>query len=171
MFAAPMGPKGNRWMAYRCLDGKGHVCRRLDLVDGVVVAAVVARMSRGDVVDLLAAPGPDLAALHAEAHQLRDNLDDLSQLLGERVLTIAGVRKESARLQGRLAAVEVQLDAAADRSPLGPLIGAQDVRAVWDGLPLRKRRAVIGALMVVTVMPAGKGRTFTDDQVRIGWKG
>jgi len=43
-------------------------------------------------------------------------------------------------------------------SPLAPLIGADDVAAAWDGLTMGQQRAVIRALITVTVQPAGRGR-------------
>ena len=54
-------------------------------------------------------------------------------------------------------------------SPLASLIGAGDVAAAWDGLTMGQRRAVIRALITVTVQPAGRGhRPEVRDRVRFG---
>jgi site-specific DNA recombinase len=56
-------------------------------------------------------------------------------------------------------------------SVLGGLVGVDDVRAVWDGLELDRRRAVIDALMTITLDSPGRGaRVFDPDTVQIEWK-
>ena len=58
-------------------------------------------------------------------------------------------------------------------SRLGALAGIVDARdpaKVWLGLPIDRRRAVVRALMTVTVLPSGKrGNQFDPDLVRIDW--
>ena len=65
-------------------------------------------------------------------------------------------------------------DAAAATLPqvLDGLAGNADVAAVWDGLDLDRRRAVVAALMDVSVRRAArKGAPFNPDDVVIRWKG
>jgi site-specific DNA recombinase len=50
----------------------------------------------------------------------------------------------------------------------GDLVLAEDIRAVWDALSVSRRRAVIDALMIITLMPPGRGtRTFRPKTVII----
>ena len=73
-----------------------------------------------------------------------------------------------------------QLAAAGNRSPLEILTGATDLTTLWygtepdrsDGLPLGRRRAILDALMTVTVLPAprARGNIFNPEYVHIDWK-
>jgi hypothetical protein len=62
---------------------------------------------------------------------------------------------------------------------LAPFAADHDTAAVWDGLDLDRKRAVLAALMTITVHPAPKGRTrgwqpgqpyFDPASVRIEWR-
>ncbi len=65
--------------------------------------------------------------------------------------------------------VEALLAEATDVSPLAPLIGAEDVAAAWEALPPGQRRAVVQALITVTVQPVGRGyRPDVRDRVAFG---
>jgi hypothetical protein len=51
---------------------------------------------------------------------------------------------------------------------LGPLVLAGDVRAVWEALSVDRQRVVIDALMIIRIMPPGRGtRTFRPETVII----
>ncbi len=55
-------------------------------------------------------------------------------------------------------------------SVLGDLVTAYDVKAVWHDIGLDRRRAVIDALMTVTLLSPGRGaRTFRPETVHIEW--
>jgi hypothetical protein len=48
------------------------------------------------------------------------------------------------------------------------LVGAGDVRAVWEALSTSRKRVVIDALMIIKLMPPGRGtRTFRPETVII----
>ena len=51
------------------------------------------------------------------------------------------------------------------------LVGVRNVRKVWNGLSLERRRAVLSTLFVVTIKRIGSGRrTFNaDDHIAIRW--
>jgi hypothetical protein len=42
--------------------------------------------------------------------------------------------------------------------------------AGWNALPLTAKGAVIETLMVVTILPIGKGMRFDPNQVQIEWR-
>lgn len=168
MFASPMGHKGAYWMVYKCRTA--HLARRLDLVDDVVEAVVVERLSRPDASALLASDGKDADDLRERAVKLRGQLDDLAGLLAEGVLTAAGVRKASEKLRAELEDVERERASLVNSDVLADLVSARDVQTCWDGLDLLPRRAVIELLLTATVLPAGKGARFSSEQVRIKWR-
>jgi len=173
MFASPMMSKGRRWQVYKC-----RVCylaRRADLVDDVVAGTregdegvLISRLSQPDAADLIA-PSVDLDSLRTEAVELRQRRDDLADLLAEGLLSRERVAEQAARLTRRLAEVEDQMNAALGQSPAAGLVAAEDVAAAWEAMDIRARKAVIDRLMTVTILPAGKGQRFTEDQVLIDW--
>lgn len=170
LFASPCGPKDRRYMGYRCRTP--HMTRRLDLVDEVVTEVILARLARPDAVEALDGDiSEDTRALAIEAAEVRQRLDGLGELFAEGALTAAGLRDASAKLRARLEDLQSRIAAAGGSDQVAALIGAADVRARWDALPLRHKRTVIDALAVVTVLPVTKGARFTPDQVRIEWKG
>lgn len=168
MFATPAGAKETRYMAYRCR--RSHLMRRLDLVDDIVVRAVLGRLARPDAVALLS-PDVDLDELRLEAGELRGRRDELAQLLADGLLTAAAVREQATGLRTRLERVEAELVSATGTSPAALLASADDVLEAWEALSLGRQRQVVDELLVATLLPAGKGVRFEPDQVRVDWKG
>jgi site-specific DNA recombinase len=153
-------------LVYRCKTT--HLARRADLVDEVVVAAVIGRLARPDAIDLFS-PDVDLDALRSQVVELRERRDGLAAMLADGLLSAAAVRDQAAKLTDAISTIERQMTAATP-GPLTTLLGADDVAAVWAGLTLIAKRAVIGVLMTVTILPVGKGQRFDPEQVQIDWR-
>lgn len=166
MYASPMGPKDARWLVYKCRAC--YLARRADLVDDVVEEVLIDRLSQSDAADLIA-PGVDLSALRTEAVELRQRRDDLADLLTEGLLSREKVAEGSAKLTRRLAEIEARTNAASGQHPAAKLVAAEDVAAAWDDMDVRAQKAAIDSLLTVTILRAGKGQRFTDEQVRIDW--
>jgi len=164
MFATT-NPKGVT--IYRCLHCYGT--RRLDLVDEVVVAAVVARLSRPDAAGLLDRD-VDLDELRGRVVDLRERRDGLASLLADGLLTPAAVRTQAQRLTDQISDIERQIEAAIGTSPLARVIDSGDVLAALEALSLLEVREVIKALMDVRILPAGKGVRFNPEHVEIEWR-
>lgn len=156
----PGGPVTKRRL-YRCR--RGCVGRRMDWVDDWVTAHVLARLSSPDAADLLAdRDRPDMGALRAEAAAIRVELDAIAAAYGRRTVSLRQLEVGSADLNRRLEEIEA-LQAHTSREPvLRGLVGAADVAAVWESLPLDRRRAVVQVLVEVTVLPGGSGRRQLD---------
>ncbi len=156
---------------YRCPSG-AHFSRMAEPVEDYVGRLVVARLAREDAADLLAdTDRPDAGQLRTEASALRVRLDALAVDYADGVLTREQVRAATARLREHLSDVEARMADAGRVSVLGPLVGAEDVRAAWAGMDADRQRAVVGALMVVTVHAPGRGvRTFRPESVGITWR-
>jgi DNA invertase Pin-like site-specific DNA recombinase len=158
-----------RYLIYRCRTP--HLGRRMDFVDEVVTETLLARLSRPDAVAALAGDqDEDTAALASEIARLREQLDGLGDLYAEGALTAAGLRDASAKLKGRLGSLQQRLAASGGNEQVVALATSEDLRSRWDGLPLRHRRAVIDALMLVTVLPVTRGARFEPEQVAIEWR-
>jgi len=158
---------------YRCSGSPGHFARKAAPIEELVAAVIVARLARPDAAELLIDHHkPDVDTLRAEAMAVRIRLDSLASDFADGSLTASQLRVATGRMRARLAEVESQMADAGRVDVLGPLVKAQDVRAVWDGLHTARQRAVIDALVTVTIYPVGRGvRTFRPESVQIEWKG
>ena len=167
---------------YVCRAGK-CISRTAAPVDALVAGGeiegervrglVVERLLRPDAIDLLTAPQTDDVATHrARAQAIRERLDDLATGLEEGILTLSAVRRSSDRLRAELAAAEAKIQTATHADVLSPLVSAVDVERAWHGYDLQQQRAVVDALMTVTLLGTKMGRNrFDADTVRIEWKG
>ncbi len=164
MWATP-SPSGR--MIYRCR--RCYMGRGLEDVDEVVLSIVAERLSRPDAVDLLASD-VDLDALRATAVDLRERRDGLASLLADGLLGAEAVRAQAERLGAELDEAERAIDAATAATPLAKVAVSEDVSATLAELAVRDVRAVIDALALVRILPAGKGVRFTPDQVDIEWR-
>jgi hypothetical protein len=76
---------------------------------------------------------------------------------------MTGGRAEGDR---RLAQIAVALEEMGRGSVLAPYALAADAAAAWRDTPADRKRAVIGALWTVTLLPAGRGaRRFRPETV------
>lgn len=146
-----------------------HLSRGAEPIEEWVTELVVARLSRPDAAELLVDDTrPDTAELRSEAMAKRMRLAQLADLLADGTLTPEAVRTTSARLKGELAAIEEQMADAGRVDVLGPLVAAEDVRAAWRRLDVERKRAVVDALMTVTLHSPGRGaRAFDPATVEV----
>jgi len=164
------GTRRPEYFAYRCRTA-GHVARRGDHVDDYVRAVVVARLSRSDAVDLLQHDTrPDAAELRDRSLVLRARLDSLATDFAEGELTASQLRTATQRIRSQIVQLDAQLADLGKINVLGGLAGVPNVGAIWDEVGLDRQRAVIDALMVVTLHPPGQGaRTFDSATIEIKW--
>jgi hypothetical protein len=141
-------------------------------VDKYVTDVVAERLSRDDAADLLIDHDrPDVEELRGAARTLRARLEELGAEFASGELPASQLRVINDSIAAKLAAIEMEIADAGRVSALGNLVGVDDVRAVWDELDLDRRRAVIDALMMITLFSPGRGaRVFDPDTVGIGWK-
>jgi site-specific DNA recombinase len=148
---------------YTCRPGK-HVVRDAAEVDAFVEAVIVERLSRPDARELLAPDSTvDTAALHARDTVLRARLDELGRLAGEGAIDAAQLVQATAAIRAQREQITAELAAANGRSVLAGVADAPDPGAVWAGLDLSRRRAIVDVLVTVTILPGRKGR-------RPGWR-
>jgi len=80
-------------------------------------------------------------------------------------------RSRAVEYKAEIAAIDRKLAAALRVSPAGRLMArGQDLRERWEQMDATLRSQVIDELMVVTVLPAKRGRGFDDDSVDIAWR-
>jgi DNA invertase Pin-like site-specific DNA recombinase len=148
-----------------------RVSRDIARVDKWVIGLVVERLSRPDAYDLLATPAVDIAALRDHAAALRARQDEAAALFADGDITAPQLKVTTAKIAAQLVDVENAMFSANTSRVFEGVIGAADVRAKFDGLSLDRRRAVINALLSVTIMPGQASRgAFRTDLVPVTWK-
>ena len=184
---AGKGTQGARLPAYRCRTGK-HITRVAGPLDEHITNLILVRLSRPDARAVLLPP-PRLAEkredLAATANALRAKLDGLAADYASDLITRQQMLDGTALTRKRLETVEAQMEAQAQQSVLASLpLGTKKVVEEWGDYHLDKQRAIVDALMTVTLLPAPRGRPagfqpgkdgesksyFRPETVRIDWK-
>jgi DNA invertase Pin-like site-specific DNA recombinase len=177
--SAGIGGVGHR-PAYRCRTNSGsHIVRDARTLDEFIGAVVIERLSRPDAAELLRRDQRvDTTELHIEAVAVRQRLTDLAAMYADGGVDARQLREGSERLRIRLDDLERQIADAARSSALSAFTRGDPV-AVWDGLDLAQRRAVVNTLMTVTIQRSRRGRTpgwkagtpyFDPESVEITWR-
>ncbi|GAA4515265.1 recombinase family protein [Brevibacterium yomogidense] len=166
-----IGATDNGVRKYRC---GSHLSRLAEPTDEYISELVIARLSEPDAVELFAPDGDDIdrEALRDERVTVQARMDGLAGLYADGVLDGDSVRSTSAALRKRLNEIDSTLTEGPS-SILEDVASADDVRAVWDGLDAVRRRAVMDALMEVTLLPVGRGRGgfgFDYRTIHVEWK-
>lgn len=171
--------------AYRCRANAGHVVRRAVNLDRFVEARAIARLSRPDAAKLLLPAAPRLEPvedLAAQANALRAKLESIAADYAADAITRPQMLKMTADTRERLEQVEARAAQRATTSVLASLpLGTPDIAEQWKGYHLDKQRAIIDALMTVTVNRARRGRPpgfkmgagetyFDESTIDIDWK-
>jgi hypothetical protein len=157
--------------SYRCSE-RGCVIRRRDDIDDLVVGVVTARLARPDAAGLFARrDDPERAAALAEAGQLRARLDDAADQYADGAIDARQLERITARLRPQLAQAEARMRTVDSTPLLDGLAGVPDIGAVWDQLPLSRRRAVVALLLDIRVHRTRQGaRTFDPQSVTLTWR-
>jgi site-specific DNA recombinase len=170
--------------SYRCAGARNHVARNPAHLDKYVTMLAVEWLSRPGAVQAFEGRGDDGSAgarvLEREALRLRDQ--EAAEMFAEGEMTrrqLVAVNEKTARRRAELD----QADASAARvTALAPFRDG-NAQAVWDGLDLDRKRAVIAEIMRVIILPGKLGRPhgwtpehgrewgyFDPDTIRIEWK-
>ncbi|MFD4440422.1 recombinase family protein [Nocardia sp. NPDC058519] len=167
--AAIAGKSPKKLPIYTCRECHG-VVRSQSEVDEFVVDTVVGRLSREDARELLVDDErPDIAELRSEAAVLRARIKALAAMYGRGEIDDEQLTLGTKTAKGLLQAVESKMSNALRAKMFEGVIGADDVRAAFDELDLGRRRAIVQALMRITILPTVKGREFHSEHIQIEW--
>jgi hypothetical protein len=138
----------------------GHLRRSVPGVDEYVTDVIVARLAQPDAAELIAPQqGPDRDALSREANLLRERKTAVLSLVADGTFTPGEARQQVQPITARLTEIEAQLAVSVARSPLEALpLGTDQVRGVWERLPLGSQRAIVRLLVDVTLHKGRPGR-------------
>ena len=121
-------------------------------MDELVSRVVVARLARPDAVDLFAPDTSDVRRAAAEEVQvLRARLDNAADDYADGKIDARQLERITARLRPAVATAEARARAVDDAPLLSGFLGVADVETAWRSLSLSRRRAVVEALMAVTI--------------------
>jgi DNA invertase Pin-like site-specific DNA recombinase len=149
-----------------------HHCRKVsrsgELLDELITRTVVRRLSQPDALDLVLTDDEevDTNALREQRRELEEGLAEL----GRKFAKAPAAFRQSALddIQARLDEIEAALTDAVKVDVFEGVIGADDVAAAFAGLDLGRQRAIVDALMTITVKPVGKGsRVFDPDGIDV----
>jgi len=129
-------------------------------VDEFVETAVLEILSKPDALALFAVPGSDVDVTGLQARKLaiRTRLDHLAADYAEGLIERSALLTATERGRAEIAAIDAELAEAGRGNVLDGLAGEGDVRAAWKALDSSRKRAVIDAMMTVTLAPVGRGR-------------
>lgn len=168
---------GAKQRTYRCANRehdreRRHVSRSQQPLDAFVEKLVVERLARPGTVEKLLHRDDtaDVAALRIEQVAIGARKDELAVLFADGQIDAVQFGTASKRLDEKTAEIAGTLAKAGWRSPLEPLAGG-DIRAAWAALSLMQRRAIVDAVVDITVLPCKPTtRGFDPDGVRVEWK-
>jgi site-specific DNA recombinase len=166
------GRDKRRGPVYRC-ESRSHLWRRAAPVEEYITDVVIARLSRPDAIELFARSdrSDEVARLRSEETALRARLDGLAEAFAAGEIDRRQLTTGSKRLKIRLEDVTKALGETLQTPALSEIVGAEDVRAVWESLDRDRKRAVIDTLVTVIVQPPGRGaQRFDPKTVEIRWK-
>lgn len=167
------------YRVYRC-KASAHVTRAVDYVDSYVFAVVAGVLDRpGTMKALTAVTGVNVEPLTTEAAALRLRRDQLALDYAEGLLNGSQVRVASNAIDAKIAAIETRLSAVGLASGIADLATSPDPGAAFLTSNLGRKRAIIDALVTVTIHPQGRGRPaglkpgapyFNADAIELDWK-
>jgi hypothetical protein len=164
---------------YTCSSNK-HVIRNAAEVDAFVEAVILERLQRPDAAELLVPDRKgDTAQLALQDAALQARLGEYERLAstgeidpGSFVRITADIRRQREEITNALGAMTAG-------SVLAGVADAPDPAQVWKGLDLSRKRAIVGVLVDVVILPAKRGRPagwrpgesyFDPDTVRVTWR-
>jgi DNA invertase Pin-like site-specific DNA recombinase len=153
--------------------GCAHVRRNAAALDRYIAGAVVGVLSRPEAADLLRPPPRpevDAGKLRAKARDLARKRKAQIAMHAEGILTDAELADSLRASAARLDAIKAQLAASDHPDPLPEFRPearqGQTAEAVWDGLSLARKRAVVQTIIQAVVInrTGSRGRRYDIDQ-------
>lgn len=142
---------------YVCRGGP-HLARASAPLDAFVTALVIERLSRPDARLLLAPENRriDVETLHARRADVDAKLLEIAALYADGAVSGPQLAESTRRLRAEAEEIDGEIAAASVHSPLAGFADADDVVSAWAAATVGRRKAIVRALMSVTVLPAAR---------------
>lgn len=177
--AAPMktssrgGVVGDHRHYYKCpTTGAGHSFQTAAPVEEFVSEIVLNVLERKEHLSALDRPDDGLMdQLQRDAGTYRGRLGEAADSFADGKISAVQLEAITARITPKLDDVIAHLASIGSGNALAS-VDLANVRDWWEAASIEKRRAVIDALMVVTVNPVKRGapRVFNTDRIQIDWR-
>lgn len=155
---------------YRCATRK-HIARSVEELNEHIEDIVLDLLPRPESVSLVAADRSSAAECHAEAAAIVARRKKLGVMFADGQIDGATLRAGTERTDDLMAEVDEKLSALTAGSALDGIAGRADAAQVWQTLSVDRKRAVIDALMTITLLPSKRGghggTRFNPDTVRV----
>lgn len=159
LIASTTGSSRGSRPVYRCRRGGGivHVARDCNSLDEFVTGYVLKIIAdRDDAGELLVAP-PDVTLLDTEIASVKAQLKELTGQAKARVVSAGWAAGVAGKFEADIDRLRERRAALTRPMALSPFAG-KDPLAVWKGMDLDERRAVVAFLVAVKVSRSPKGR-------------
>ena len=161
---------GTSGARYRCAAG-GHLTRIAASIDDYVRRIVTARLARPDVADLLTVPDDvDARRLADEVGRLRGRLAAIEADYDAGLIDGRRYAVSTEKVRAALTAAERARSRTVGSAGLEHVLGDRNPATAFEQAPLGVQRAVLSALLTVTLLPARRGHKFDPETVCIQWK-
>ena len=141
------------------------VARAMQHVDALVERTVVARLSREDAREVFEVT--DEQPFNFEFDELHGRMDQAAQAFASGAITVQQLETITKACRDRLG----EIQPVSQPSVVADLVSSGDVQAVWENLSLARKRAVIDALLTVSIRRTGRrGPGFDSKSVVIDWR-
>ena len=159
LICSSVGSKRGGRQVYRCRadDGGTHVMRAAAALEEFIETLVIGWFSLPETRSLRAVKKDGrLGQLRRQRAAVEEAMRSSNELRRRKLLTDEEFAEERAEHMATLADLDAKIAAAEAVDVVAPMF--RDPAKVWEELDLDRRRAVIAALMTITVGPAPKGR-------------
>ncbi|GIN05594.1 serine recombinase [Planomonospora venezuelensis] len=144
--------RGSHYMVYRC-----HAYRSIPKVDEYVSRLTLMVLSDLRIRRaLMKATNVDTSKLEAERNRANEKLRTYAHMLDDDQMSPDQFVVLSNKLRTKITDIDDQLATIASRTVFGDLLTEEDIEPKWDALSIERKRAVIDALMTVTVNRVGR---------------
>jgi site-specific DNA recombinase len=169
--ASSVAVRGGGKRLYKC-RGTNHVSRQADPVDKYIEEIVIERLRMPDLMALMTDEADvDLTALRDKARVLRGRLEGFTVSAAKGETTPEQLATITKVITGELVEIQDQIAASAKSGVLIDAVG-DDAADRWSRYSLERKRAIIDALMTITVLPLGRGRhlAFNPQGIVVNWR-
>lgn len=143
--------------------------RKADAVDEVVEGIVIARLSRPDAAGLFGGNPDAMRQASAQAQAVEARMEIAADQFADGGITGPQLERITTKLKPQLEAARASLRAHEPSPEMDEFTGPQAEQA-WGRASIDRKRAVIEAIMTITILSSGAGKSFDPEQVKIEWK-